>query len=263
MSNVGPLIRSPQGLPSARTVRNSADGDEENCAQLLELRTESGTVYVCPSRWQRLRLRWVFRYFNVLPLQLLHRYDQRLIEKLLHSAVVRPDLPVPKKAIFGVVEKVHSNSEAPPSRVVTAPIELVTVTKPAISVFPSVDLANPEKRFVEKLGFGYASAPKSRGFASVQDNRVAVGPKIQTDTALGRAVNGLRNASLQRWALGVLTAVCFTVVLAQICGISLLPGKVQKHAAPVEGSASYIKPQNPHTPASSPIRASPAARSIA
>src|SRR6201996_4984558 len=95
------------------------DESKDACAQLLELRTAAGAVYVCPSRWQRIRLQWAFRHFRELPLQVLSRRDQRLIEKLSQSAVVTPASPVASTTLLGVVENVHSKAPASVARVVT------------------------------------------------------------------------------------------------------------------------------------------------
>ncbi len=107
--NIGLLIRSPEELPSARAANKHAGG-EENRAQLLELRTESGTLYVCPSRWQRIRLLWVFRHFHFLSSQVLSRSEQLLIEELSRSALVKPPLPVARDTVFGVIERVSTKS---------------------------------------------------------------------------------------------------------------------------------------------------------
>ena len=113
----------PAGEPqSASTATNSEDED----APLLELRTEAGVVYVRPSKWERIRLKWTFRHFHVLPPQVLSRSDQRLIEKLLHSAVVTPALPVPSDLVFGVVEKVPL--KPPANRVI--PLRTEPATQP-------------------------------------------------------------------------------------------------------------------------------------
>ena len=85
-----------------------AGGSQAHRAQLLELRTETGAVYLFPSWWQRIRLGWTFRHFHVLPPQVLSRRDRRLIEKLSRSAIVKPTLPVASNTVFGVVEKVGS-----------------------------------------------------------------------------------------------------------------------------------------------------------
>lgn len=95
---------------------------------LLELRTETGAIYLCPSRLERIRLQWTFRHFHVLPPQLLSRHDQRLIRKLSQSAVVTPPLPVASDAILGVIEQVNPPSTMPvdrlePAAAVTLPLD--------------------------------------------------------------------------------------------------------------------------------------------
>ncbi len=87
-------------------------GSQANRAQLLELRTETGPVYLFPSWWQRIRLGWTFRHFHVLPPQVLSRRDRRLIEKLSRSAIVKPTLPVASNTVFGVVENMGSKPAA-------------------------------------------------------------------------------------------------------------------------------------------------------
>ena len=103
--NTHPLVQFPEEQSSPSGISSCLAGTDENRPQLLELRTESGTLYVCPSKWQRLRLLWTFRHFHVLPQQVLSRRDQHLIEKLSRSAVISPSQPVPRSAVLGVVEK--------------------------------------------------------------------------------------------------------------------------------------------------------------
>jgi hypothetical protein len=122
---------------SASTVANTDDQD----APLLELRTEAGPVYVLPSKWERIRLKWTFRHFRVLPPQVLSRSDQRLIEKLSHSAVVTPTLPVPSSSVFGVVEKVRL--KPPANRVV--PLRTEPATQPFLVKSQLSDLLVPVK----------------------------------------------------------------------------------------------------------------------
>ena len=104
MTNFGPLLQLSEEPQSAPAV-NYRDINE-NGAELLELRTEAGTVYVRPSRWQRIRLQWAFRHFRVLPPQVLSRGNRRLIEKLSRSAVVKPTLPVAPNTVFGVIDQI-------------------------------------------------------------------------------------------------------------------------------------------------------------
>ncbi|MGA3225276.1 MAG: energy transducer TonB [Acidobacteriaceae bacterium] len=108
--SIRPLIFFPEELHSTLADGKRFGGAADNPAQLLEVRTESGTVYICPSRWQRIRLRWAFRHFYILPPQVLSRRNQLLIEKLSRSAQVTPPLPVARETIFGVVEKPRTKS---------------------------------------------------------------------------------------------------------------------------------------------------------
>jgi hypothetical protein len=108
--SIRPLIFFPEELHSTPADGKRCGGAADNPAQLLEVRTESGTLYICPSRWQRIRLRWAFRHFYILPPQVLSRRNQLLIEKLSRSAQVSPPLPVARETIFGVVEKPRTKS---------------------------------------------------------------------------------------------------------------------------------------------------------
>jgi hypothetical protein len=129
MTTIGSLYQPPEAPQSATVVGHRLTIIEDKGAELLELRTEAGVVYVCPSRLQRIRLRWAFRHFHVLPPQLLSRRDQRLIEKLSKSAVVTPKLPVPSNTVFGVVEKTRSKrTELAAAEVSRASPEVVGVT---------------------------------------------------------------------------------------------------------------------------------------
>jgi Gram-negative bacterial TonB protein C-terminal len=104
------LIPFPEEFHSTPAVSKRFGGIADDGAYLLELRTESGVLYVCPSRWERIRLRWAFRHFYVLPPQVLSRRNQLLIEKLSQSALVTPPHPVARETIFGVVEKARTKS---------------------------------------------------------------------------------------------------------------------------------------------------------
>jgi Gram-negative bacterial TonB protein C-terminal len=104
------LIPFPEELHSTPAVSKRFGGIGDNRAHLLELRTESGVLYVCPSRWERVRLRWAFRHFYVLPPQVLSRRNQLLIEKLSQTALVTPPFPVARDMIFGVVERARTKA---------------------------------------------------------------------------------------------------------------------------------------------------------
>ena len=182
LTNFGPLLQlseEPQSAPAV-SYRNI----NENGAELLELRTEAGTVYVRPSRWQRIRLQWAFRHFRVLPPQVLSRGDRRLIEKLSRSAVVKPTLPVARNTVFGVVDQGRPKSPASANRVVTLRTARVTtqvfLAKSATPALPNPDLYRSVKQRETK-----------------------------------KAPGGLKD-----WAV-VLVAACITVILASFSGIPL------------------------------------------
>lgn len=71
---------------------------------VVELRTDVGRLYVRPTGWQRLYLRWTFRNFHNLSLQILNRRQKRLIENLSRSAILTPAEHVPATAVIGIVE---------------------------------------------------------------------------------------------------------------------------------------------------------------
>ena len=93
---------------------------------VVELRTDVGCLYVRPTGWQRLYLRWTFRNFHNLSQQILNRRQRELIEKLSRSAIFTPTERVPASAIIGVVENVKvlplpSTAEIPEMRPAAAP----------------------------------------------------------------------------------------------------------------------------------------------
>lgn len=239
--NLGPQIRSPEALHSARAVSKHL-GVEENRAQLLELRTESGLIYVCPSRWQRIRLLWTFRHFHILPSQVLSRRDQRLIERLSRSALVTPPLPVARDAVFGVVEKVSTRSTKPARRVVTRRTKRARPStlqaKPDIPDLPRPGLSDHETFFFEEPGPRYLPAVNSSGSISVHE---------AVATMYG-ATDGGSGEGFQQWgALGMLVAVCIVVILARVYGDTLLarPGQMRKPptiSAPIAQAAIRVSP---------------------
>ncbi len=200
--NIGPLIRSAEELYSAPTDRKHLDGRGENRGQLLELRTESGPIYVCPSGWQRIRLLWTFRHFHVLAPQVLSRRDQRLIEKLCRSALVTPPLPVASDRVFGVVERVR--------------------TKSTESVPPTVTVRTERVR--------PQALPAKPGIPDL--------PRQGLHVVRARSVGGGREDRFRQWgALGMLTAVCLVVILARVYGVSLFA-----RTAPIRKPATVSGP---------------------
>ncbi len=212
MTNFGPLLQLPEEPQSAPAV--SYRNISENGPELLELRTEAGTVYVRPSRWQRIRLQWAFRHFRVLPPQVLSRSDRRLIERLARSAVVKPTLPVARSTVFGVVDQGRPKSPASANRVVTLRTAGVTT-----------------QVFLAK-----SATP------ALPNSNLYVGVK-QKDTKQLPA--GLKN-----WGI-VLVAACITVILASFSGIPLFSSSGEKEnpqtaAKPIEPAASHSWPLGLH-----------------
>jgi hypothetical protein len=154
-------------------------------AELLELRTAFGTIYVWPSRWQRVRLGWAFRHFRVLPPQVLSPANQRLIGGLAKSAVVTPDLPVPAERIFGVIENVRYEPPAPVRR--------------KVDRAPQPFEPRPQ------------AAPKARPAAD--SGPIPIRPAAKTGFSFGRRARFTRDARSQQWgALAALAAICAIVV---------------------------------------------------
>jgi outer membrane biosynthesis protein TonB len=225
LTNFGPLLQlseTPQSAP-AITHRNVG----ENGAELLELRTEAGTVYIRPSRWQRIRLQWTFRHFRVLPAQVLSRSDRRLIEKLSRSAVVTPASPVTRDTVFGVVDHGRPKASASTTPVVTLKTERVRtrvfLAKSMIPNLPNLDLS------------------------------VGVKPREAKHEP----------ARLKDWGI-VLAAVCITTILASFSGIPLFSSAGEKKtppavATPIQHASSPIKPSDLRP---APLQASPATATI-
>jgi hypothetical protein len=209
--NFGSLSQSPEVPQSA-----AWDDSKETVAQLLELRTPAGAVYVRPSHWQRIRLQWTFRHFHALPLQVLSRRDQRLIEKLSQSAVVTPASPVTGNAVLGVVENLNPKPAATTARVVTmqpqtAPAKLFRPI-PWTPAVLSPDFSQRSKEREMKQIFGTAK------------------------------LRNVRHTPFRQWgALGAMAAACVTVIVASLYGI--LPHST---TAPVNNARTLPAPA--HTP---------------
>jgi hypothetical protein len=227
--NLGLLSQSPEAPPPSTA---SAWDSQDTGALLLELRTPSGAVYVRPSRWQRIRLQWAFRHFHELPLQVLSRRDQRLIEKLFQSAVVTPTSPVAGITLLGVVENVHPKPPATPARVVTMQPQ-----------------AAPAKPF---RPMPWTPAVLSPDFSQRRKEKDI---KQMFGTAKSRDV---RNVPFRQWgALGALAAVCITVIVASFYGILPLRPVVQK-TAPVKHAPTLPAPAQASTNIKPPAAMAPA-----
>ena len=73
---------------------------------LVELRTQSGSVYISPSLWERVCLLWTFRNFHSLPRQVLNHREQHLIDNLCRTGIIRR-APVTRTSVIGIVENVE------------------------------------------------------------------------------------------------------------------------------------------------------------
>jgi periplasmic protein TonB len=228
MANLASLFQVPEAPQSASTVTNRA-AEIDDGAELLELRTENGAVYLRPSRWQRIRLQWIFRHFHVLSPQVLSRADRRLIKKLSRSAVVTPPLPVASNAILGVIEKARSKPPVYANRVVTlrpAAAKQAFVAKPAIPALPSPVLSLDLKRKETKT------------------------------------LPGDNDLPFQQWRdLGALAAVGLVVIVASVYRAPLVSStfRMWNPRTPIEHVANNIKPPALHSPAISPLLVSPTA----
>ena len=230
MITFGSLLQSPEAPQSASAVRNQLKIIEEKGAELLELRTEGGVVYVCPSRLQRIRLRWAFRHFHVLPPQVLSRRDQRLIEELSRSAVVTPTLPVANNTVFGVVEKMRSKSPALAGATVTQRTELAAAE-------------------------AFRAKPETVGVKQRESREVPGGQKTG-------------DLGLRQWAaLGAVAAVCIGVLLVLVYRVPPSSGTGQMKnprllSTPAKYAVSDRKPLSPHPATTSTLRASSETASV-
>ena len=228
MTNFGPLLQLSEEPQSAPAV--SYRDTNDNGAELLELRTEAGTVYIRPSRWQRIRLQWAFRHFRVLPPQVLSRGNRRLIEKLSRSAVVKPTLPVARNTVFGVVDQGRPKSPASANRVITIRTPGVT-TQVFLAKSATPALPNPDSAV---------------GLPQKEAKKTLTSPKD--------------------WGV-VLAAVCITVILASFSGIPLFSGageneNLQTASKPIDPPANHIKTPDPRPDAPSLLPISPTVTSL-
>jgi hypothetical protein len=227
------LFQFPEEQNNPSDTSSCLAGTDEDRAQLLELRTESGTVYVCPSKWQRLRLLWTFRHFHVLPREVLSRRDQHLIEKLSKSAVITPAHPVPRTAVLGVVEKPRIKPMGSAPRVVTMPTERKTPQTPPVNpLVPGLPTPGQHQRL-------FFDRP---------------GPKYREPAATNRRERESGLPFRQWGAVAWLSAVCLLVVVAKVF-IASPPSKTAQIEKPLAPSA----PVTQHATRSLPSAALPAA----
>jgi hypothetical protein len=235
--DTGPTNRpfaSLQALRSGLSVSVEADTAG---ADLLELHTTSGTVYVRPSRWQRVRLGWAFRHFHVIPAQVLSSSNRRLIDRLIDSAAFTTGRPVARDRVFGVVENVRLEQALVQAPVQT-PLPVTQVARQAVErkPVPVTVTARPGRRWepepsTSKTGFSSPILPSA--FAFKQRRRFTADVR-----------------SSQWGALGVLAAVCAFVVLVRFVAPSLFPSAASKPASTSASAiATALSPGAPGQPA--------------
>jgi hypothetical protein len=231
--NTHSLVQFPEEQPTSSAISSCLAGTDENRPQFLELRTESGTLYICPSKWQRLRLLWTFRHFHVLPREVLSRRDQHLIEKLSRSAVITPAQPVPRTAILGVVEKPRIKPMGSAPRVVTMRAERNAPPAPPVSpLIPGL----PSPGLHQRLFFDKPSAKHVEHAFTSRKQREPGTP-------------------FRQWgAVGSLAAVCLLVIVAKSF-VASPPAKTAQVTKAVTPSA----PVTQHATRALPPAAPPAA----
>jgi hypothetical protein len=227
MTTIGSVLQSPKAPQSASAVRNRLRTEEKG-AELLELRTEAGVVYVCPSRLQRIRLRWAFRHFHVLPPQVLSRRDQRLIEQLSRSAVVTLTLPAANDTVLGVIEKIRSKE-------------------------PALAAAMTTQRTEQAATEAFRAKRETVGVKQRESRETPGGQKAA-------------NVRLRQWgALGAVAAVCIMVFLALVYRVPLFSGIRQNPrtvSTPVKDAVYHRKPLRLHSAATGALRVSSETASV-
>jgi outer membrane biosynthesis protein TonB len=253
MMNIGRQVPSLAAFRAFSSANRRVADFERNPARLLELRTEAGIVYVSPSWWQRIRLQWIFRHFHSVPIQVLSRWDRRLIEELSRSTSVSPNLRRASFTVVGVIEHVRSTSPKCKDRPATVRSEQATAEKYLIKPdFLNEDLSSSERLFLERFSGEYLGPAGN----SVQDRAA----KQRND----RRTWAIREVRLQQLgALTVLLVVCVTLVLTRRYGISLLPiseqpGNLHVFATPPAQVAHELNPPELHSLGTSPSRVPPA-----
>jgi Gram-negative bacterial TonB protein C-terminal len=272
--SIGPLIRTREELYVAPPIKRPLGATEEKGARLVELRTDSGLMYIRPSGWQRLRLLWTFRHFQVLPPQLLSSRDQRLIERLFRSARVTPALPVPRSTIFGAVEKVRTKSD----QSVVFFEELAGSAAPDERVEGVREFSFPQRWAA--LGIGIAiclmlilgrvfGVSLLKGAAQIGESSTMTGPTVQA--AVGAAVPPVQAAVRAAVPAPVQSSVPIeppAVSAVEKAAPRALPPErtlVARKSAPLPGllTQSVIEPVPPAAPVESPAIAPAIAPKVA
>lgn len=144
--------------------------------RLLELHTQFGTVFLRPSTWDRLRLRWIFRNFRLVSAQSLAGYSQRVIHKLSQSEQVKPSRPLVGSDIIGVIEDLRPLSSTMTHETIPGNTTEESGRRPFAG--PVLNLTSADRLFAERLGPGYLP--------------ILQGPRMQVQQARPLAAPALR-----------------------------------------------------------------------
>jgi hypothetical protein len=198
---------------------------------LLELRTDSGPLYVRPSLWQLAYLRWMFRHFHVLRQEALSRRQQQMIRKLGESAVAIKSRRIPEIAKVGTIEIENVQSISPP----IAPLESA-VANPATGAANAAlkDLSEAETIFiavcnpgcVQMEGDALAIAATTAPLVPGEIREEIPGEISSNRSAVPHAGGGVGKTALE---LGTLCAA--TVLLGVVSGVYPVTSKVPKAAS--------------------------------
>ena len=181
-------------VTQSQSVKAVSESTIAPSARLLEIRTQAGPIYVCPSRWERMKLRWTFRNFRVLHAQVLTRSERRLVERLSRAAIVTPIERVFGNSVFGVV----ATSDNP----ATFPAQCEGKSFESRADGIPGRLTIPEKRFVERCSPGYIA----------QDQRMFA-------AGVGIAQRKDAEGAAREWvSLAVLGVVCIAAILTRASG---------------------------------------------
>ena len=221
---------------------------------VVELRTDVGRLYVCPSTWQRAYLRWTFRNFHTLPQQVLNHRQQRLIEALSRTAIVTGGESIPAGAIIGVVEGV---------RVLALPSNAeMEAAKPARPAHAEAKLKVVQGSRDAEEGAGSHTAARARTESApvplvrIVEDRPSPQPQEISASAHNRSSSEKHTRRRERWAVPALGAAAFAVlVLAfQLAPLWRVPQIEASRPAPAPPSFAYAEVKMPAvTPSRTPV----------
>lgn len=188
-------------------------------AGVVELRTDVGRLYVCPSSWQRAYLRWTFRNFHTLPRQVLNERQRRLIETLSRTAIVSAEA-IPPSAIIGVVEGVHVLGVPAHAEIAEAKApKLAPVNLKARMVEASAELFDLELVGSKPERSDFSERPQLPSTAGHELERLNI--ELEEGSTRLRAQKIIAAGSKRRpWLVPVLGAVAAAVL---VLGIEALP----------------------------------------